>query len=281
MAGALALKLSGCMQPPEPVRTATTPVIVKQPADKQTAPAPRLLKGPITMTWKSSCPTISYTGSRYGVPLQQNAPALQQAEPLAMDSTVQAKDVKYDVNSLAELLAKDTNPKVRGWAAERLWEMAGEAGRKDEKTLIKIVEWLLSALDDKNESVRKKADESLSEYSVRHLINFGDIKNAHTLLANEMIKALSSPSSRVRRVAARMLGELFDRNALSGMAELGMDKEAGMLRDLAARNVLPRLKKIKVSDPDKRVRAAAAEAITSILYWHLPEVPGTGGPAER
>jgi|GEM_PF-5722407 len=313
IAGALALKLSGCMMPPEPVRTTATPAGMRQaPKDRQSASAPRASTGPVTITWKGSppltitwtrsCPTITWKISGVterwqrscdGVPQPQSAPATQELKPQAdaaeKDGRVfelpkevgelikllkhgdpwireavavalgEFRDAQA-VDALAESLAKDKEPKVRGAAVKSLWLIAMSSGTGLEaKKFLKIVNSLLMASDDGEESVRKKAEQHLfTEYEGNRLADFAErIKNARTQVVNSMVRALSSPSSMVRRTAARMLGEL------------------------KAKNAIPALKKVRDNDPNKDVREEAAKAMRNIKIPRWPEAPGTGGPAER
>ena len=246
-----------------------------------------------TITWTTSGVTERWQRSCGGAPQTQNVPATQELKPQA-DAAEQAERVfelpkeagelvkllkhgdpwireavavalgesrdAQAVDALAESLAKDKEPKVRLAALKSLWRIAMDSGAKlDAKTFLKIVNSLLIALDDREEPVRREAEEYLSpEYMVKQLANLAwEIKNARTQLVNSMVRALSSPSSMVRRTAARMLGELKAKNAISA------------------------LKKVRDNDPNKDVREEAAKAMRNIKIPRWPEAPGTGGPAER
>ena len=323
MAGALVLKLSGCMQPPEPVRTISTPTGMQQaPKDRQPASAPRSPTGPVTATWTRSCPTISWTTSGVterwqrscgGAPQTQNAPATQQEEPqvgsnetseggigdfeacriprpsilysvnaVRVDRWFNQREIKlpkevkelvkllgtldaevrraiaYDlsvygdvqaVDALTGLLAKDTDPKVRAEAFDSLWDIMRCSGDKlDGKKLLKIVDLLFMALTDREESVRKIAEDYFLIHNWRVGLLAGvAIRTKKTrLLADAMARQLTPTNNKVRRAAVEVLG--------------GLGREA-----------LPVLRKVSKNDSDKTVRDAARNAIKEIL--HLAEEP--------
>jgi len=280
MAGALALKLTGCMQPPEPVRTTATP-----PAANWNKPQPH--RAPATQQVEQLAGSDETTGGGIGdfdacrhprVSISYSGQAVRGDRWFNRKEIKLPKEVKelvkllgthdaevrraiaYDlsvygdvqaVDALTELLAKDTDPKVRAEAFGSLCDLVRCSGDNiDGKKFLKIVDLLFMAITDKEESMRKIADyHFLTGRRIMGLLAGVAIRTKKTrLLSDAMARQLTSDNSKVRHAAVEVLGYL-------------------------GREALTVLRKVSKNDPDNTVRDAARNAIKEILHPPLAQEP--------
>jgi len=270
MAGALALQLSGCMQPPEPVRTTATPRAANwkkpqsAPASQQAEPqagSDETTGGGIGDFDACRHPrvSISYSGhavredrwfNRKEINLPKEVKEL--VKLLGTHDADVRRAIAYDLSvygdlqaadALTELLAKDPDPKVRAEAFGSLCDLVRCSGDSlDGKNFLKIVHLLFMGLTDREEPVRKIADyHFLTGRRIIGVLAGVAIRTKKTrLLSEAMARQLASDNSKVRHAAVKVLGYL-------------------------GREALPVLRKVSKNDPDETVRDAAGNAIKKIL----------------
>jgi HEAT repeat protein len=201
------------------------------------------------------------------------------------------------IGALAGLRAKDPKPAVRvsaikalaAIAAGLLSEAKGHYGKvlriSVEDRALKIADSLLIALEDTDESVRKKAENALLSADVPWSSSFIVSVGFAERLSNTLVRALKSQSSRARRVAAVILGNAGDESAVPALAgALKEDSDANVrkaaaeaLGRLGEASALPALREARNKDRNKGVRKAAAKAIKEILSPRWQEAPLLGG----
>jgi HEAT repeat protein len=268
------------MQPPEPVRTiATHPVANWNKPQAQSAPATQQVEPQADSNETSeggigdfdACrkprPSILYSVNAVRLDRWFNQREIKLPKEVkelvkllgTQDAEVR-RAIAYDlsvygdvqaVDALSGLLAKDPDPKVRGEAFDSLCDIMRCSGdRLDGKKFLKIVDLLFMALTDREESVRKIAEDNflIRKWSMGSLAGVAIRTKKTRLLSDALARQLTSDNSKVRHAAVEVLGNL--------------DREA-----------LPVLRKVSKNDPDQTIRDVARKAIKKILHPPLAEEP--------